>query len=476
MMVVLLNGIKMDISKLLVSTMTDVQSWPETVLCEIKCIINAEQQSFGHGTNLKAVSKKFKTLTGYTYTETVNILGMNKCIIKAPLESIPDECSGYVEVDTMRYYEWESLKIVQIHKDNIRRLAERFGVKTDRFNWTVFNDLTMLRNIKDLDVAISTKLNYVTAICVVLDYTAGILYTEYVMLRMELALNIARENLQRKVPCFTELIKPIRKCFYDKTANESVRILCLVIMNNVTGDGINLMVKNLATETGVLRPSDLINTTFNDVGENYIALLDKQWEIRACSTKNKQKRTLLLDSDFIDGVYFIYGDKLPEYLVVAKGCEKYTGSMSDIITQHLGYNFDIIRSSYFTWRNRTAQNREELIELCRRQGHKYSTAMMNYNRIVDHSIISRWEITMIVLKCDLSTSKIVGKHRPNRSTSIQSRLSSIIKTPGLNDVSISRIALLRAIFNNTDSKPDKRLYSKSVESARLRIVMLMFCF
>lgn len=372
MSVTLLNNVKTDITKLLTYTMADIQQWSPDVYQTILDINGTDTNCFGHMTNLKQTSKNFKTVMGYTYTAIVKML--NKPKIEEPITRrtvIP------IIID-----EWSSLPIVQIHKDNIRRLMERVGIDSI----TMFNDITILNRIKELDIAANTKLNYVTAICVLLDYTAGVLYSEYTILRMELELHIAKENMQRKVPCFTEVIKSIRKCYDDETTIESVRIMCLVILNNVIGDNDNLQVKNIATETGVLRPSDLINTTFDTDGvESYISIKDKLWVIKKGCTKNKQDRILSIDDDFIEGIQSIYKYRLPNYLVTAKG-EKYTGSMSDVIKQYTGYNFDTIRASYFTWRNKITKDRKELIELCRRQGHKYSTAMMNYNRLFYYTV------------------------------------------------------------------------------------------
>ena len=87
----------------------------------------------------------------------------------------------------------------------------------------------------------------------------------------------------------------------------------------------------------------------------------------------------------MQGIMEIYGKILPEYMIVKEDGSKYSSGISDITFDTLGIGFDTIRSSYFTWREATTTNRKELLELCWRQGHKYSTAMMNYKRRVQRS-------------------------------------------------------------------------------------------
>lgn len=218
-----------------------------------------------------------------------------------------------------------------------------------------------------------------TAICILLEEIAGCLYNEYKMYQLELQLDEYKSNLCRNVPWFLDLYQDIKRV-YETSNHKSLRVLCLVVLSNVCENNGKLLISE--QEIGVIRPSDLINTKFVDDGKHsYLDLQSRNWLIRKGQTKNKMERLLCISETLSKGIEEIYENKLPEYMIVSKNGKQYSGSMSDVIKEHVGCTFDEIRSSYFSWRERTVADRTELLRLCHRQGHKFSTAMMNYKRV-----------------------------------------------------------------------------------------------
>jgi len=323
--------------------------------------------------SLSTVSRMFKVSTGHTYTEYRYREKPSKLPIVQKDVQHPD--NGY---------SWDKLHdVVQIHIDNINRLSTRLERSAECFDTEFYNTEIVLEKIKEIsDLALNTKHNIVTALCVVLDATAGRLHNEYTIYRMELELQLAKSNLQRKIPWFPNIYGKLYEIYKDTAVSKTVRIICLMAISNVERE--TLTVKH-DTETGILRPSDLISTRF-DGTESYIDLREQTWLVHEDHTKNKQTRQFKISETFANGINEIYGDHMPQYLIVTETGTKYQSSVSETIFDALGINFDIIRSSYFTWREATVQNREELLSLCWRQGHKYSTAMQNYKRQVDYSI------------------------------------------------------------------------------------------
>ena len=333
--------------------------------------------------SISTISRRFKAQTGHNYSEFKK--GSNTASEKA--ESAETEAAHNCQETDCYYHDWAALDIVAIHKDNIRYLCKRLNVCHCRYNWTYFNQEETLQLIRQLtDIADNTRINYLTALCVIMERTAGRLYSEYSIYRQELILQTSKDNLRREISWFPNIYKDIVKLVSDKSVNSSIRVLTLLITDNVRESGDEIMVADVRTETGILRPSDLVNTQLGaaDNGvESYISLDEGYWLIREDFTKNREERRLALSASLVAGIRDIYGDVLPKYLIVAKDGERYKGALSSMFEEYIGYGFDEVRASYFTWRERVTptERRMELLELCRRQGHQYSTAMMNYRRV-----------------------------------------------------------------------------------------------
>lgn len=326
----------------------------------------------GNVMTYRDISSKFKSVTGFTYSS----IRRNVCSKSKPKRVSIKKVSAAQPNNEMRVILSE--KIVSIHLDNLSRMwSKLYG--DDALDYNRYDTLECYDKVCELEgLSRNTKINYVTAICILLEEIGGRLYNEYKLYQQELQLDEYRSNLKRSVPWFPELYVQLKRV-NETSENKSLRVLCLVVLSNVSECDGELKVN--PEETGVLRPSDLINTKFIDDGINsHMDISGRKWIIRSGCTKNKVERVLNVSDQLTEGVRKIYDDKLPEYMIVAKNGKQYSGSMSDVIKQNVGYTFDEIRASYFSWRERTESNRKDLLELCRRQGHKYSTAMMNYKR------------------------------------------------------------------------------------------------
>jgi hypothetical protein len=395
---ILIYNVPVDLSTMIKSTINDPTSCynynTEThtwMVNTVEHVVNKEftdlvskisSNNFTHA-NLTTISRLFKAATGHTFTEysytekqrTVT----NEEIHEVKTSSFTEEC-----------YEWGSLlnnNVVAIHIQNIKHMSEKLGETSDYFDAPYYNNPETLFVIRSMtDMSINTKHNIVTALCVVLDVTAGQLYNEYTIYRMELELELAKSNIERKVPWFPNMYQKMYDIYKNSAASKAVRVICMMVVCNIT-DPVTMHV-DIETELGVLRPSDLISCRISDKCEgSYVDLKHKTMLIHKDYTKNKQERMLKLSDNFIEGIREIYGERLPEYLVVTEDGSKYGSSISNTILDTVGVNFDIIRASYFTWREATVKTKREILKtLCWKQGHQYSTAMMNYKRIIDYSI------------------------------------------------------------------------------------------
>lgn len=316
-------------------------------------------------------SSKFKSVVGSTYSVVYRSLKA-PVVSKVPKKKLPAQPHNELRVQLSEH-------IVSIHLDNLSHMWNRiYGEEV--LDYYRYDTLECYENVKALtDLSRNTKINYVTAICILLEEIAGCLYNEYKMYQLELQLDEYKSNLCRNVPWFLDLYQDIKRV-YETSNHKSLRVLCLVVLSNVCENNGKLLISE--QEIGVIRPSDLINTKFVDDGKHsYLDLQSRNWLIRKGQTKNKMERLLCISETLSKGIEEIYENKLPEYMIVSKNGKQYSGSMSDVIKEHVGCTFDEIRSSYFSWRERTVADRTELLRLCHRQGHKFSTAMMNYKRV-----------------------------------------------------------------------------------------------
>jgi hypothetical protein len=314
-------------------------------------------------------SCRFKSVVGNTYSTLYRSLKVQTVLnVKKHVSVKPD--------NDMRAL--LSKNIHAIHLDNLSHLWQRI-YEEEKIDYYRYDTMECYERVKSLtDLSRNTKINYITAICILLEEIAGRMYNEYKMYQLELQLDEYKTNLCRHVPCFVALYQDIKRV-YETSTNKSLRVLCLVVLSNV--NDVNGQLSVSEHELGVIRPSDMINTRYIDDGKHsYLDLQTNKWLIRKGQTKNKTERLLSVSETLSKGIQEIYDNKLPEYMIVAKNGKKYSGSMSDVIKEHIGCTFDEIRSSYFSWRECTVTDRSILLQLCYRQGHKFSTAMMNYKR------------------------------------------------------------------------------------------------
>jgi len=381
--------------------------------------------------NISRISNLFKSATGHTYSEYQRSLkeeikelkeekidedqliegddlfkyesqteieiqseDTNKVGEDQPIEQV------HIDITNIsQYYTWDYLqsilKINEIHIQRIKYLSKHLKQTTEAFDHVFYNNSNTINKIKELkNLSLNTKHNYLTAICTILDVTGGINYQEYTIYRLEIELELIKSNLQRTIPWFPNIYKKLYDTYEDTIVNKSIRIICLFIISNIHD---NFKIDPL-TEIGVLRPSDILRTRLyknaeeTSEDESYLNLSTKRYIVHESCTKNKTYRELQLNDTIIQGIQNIYGNKLPKYLFVTDDGNKYASasSISAMLYKYTDLNFDTIRSSYFTWRDaisKTSEERKQLIELCRRQGHQYSTAILDYKRIIDYDLM-----------------------------------------------------------------------------------------
>lgn len=324
------------------------------------CLLNANQ-----------ASSKFRTIFGLGYSKAYSIVN--------------DPNDSTTQSDRKTAIKWEELEERGICKSNINKLqhisTKLFG-NCEYFYWYKFNQRETLEQIKTMYSNINTAKNYITALTLSLEATYGSLYSEYELYRMELEWKDYKEALQREVPAMDKVFRIAESKLNNSETSPIVKVFSLMITHNLTLDR-DLNVKDENCEFGILRPSDIISTKFKDDGEHsYIDVAGYVWYIRSKYTKNRVERCFPISKDFIDGVKVIY-QRLPTFLIENHTLPSAT-DISNEIKNEFGYNFSVLRSAYFTWRsNSLTTEREKLATLCYRQGHQYSTAMMNYLRKVE---------------------------------------------------------------------------------------------
>lgn len=283
------------------------------------------------------------------------------------------------------YIPWEeALPNTAVPIGLLRRLQLRFDICACNFNYTLFNSKDTLQKIKAItDWPLNTRVNHITAICTALDYTCGSMYAEYRVYHVELEAELMKANSSRSIEWFPHIHRRLQRLVHNKDVINTARIIALFITDNAIKVDGELQVVHLDTEIGVQRPSEFVNTKFIDDGKSsFMNMAERYWLIREGCTKNKRDRKLNISERIVKGIYEIYGKDLPMYLIVNKSGNKYSGTVSSLIKEHFKFNIGDIRASYFTWRELLIcdEDRRHLRELCHRQGHVFSTAMMDYKR------------------------------------------------------------------------------------------------
>lgn len=285
--------------------------------------------------DLAKLSREFTKVYGMKYSEYCKMNNTCKC------------CA---------FLSWDTLLLDGINKLHIE-CVKRHGPCKSHFSMDIDTVEYMTNVMPDI--------TFVKSICVILDVYAGKMYGEYALKLKELELARERTLSSRIVPEFSIIHTRCLELMNNDNIPMSIRVLSLFISSNI--------ISELKNEIGICRPSDFMNTYICIHDKNYINITFHTWHIKGNYTKNKRNRTLLLHQSICD--------KLVEWKCDQLITES-ESVVSRMIREYFGFTFNVIRAAYFTWRETTEINRRQLHNLCYSQGHSYSTAMINYKRIV----------------------------------------------------------------------------------------------
>jgi hypothetical protein len=277
----------------------------------------------------------------------------------------------------LKGYDWSYFDKEKSDKIHIRLvknvMGEMFG-KSDIFHTDLIDSNdgldTFRAHILQLD-SIHTRCNICNAMCKLLEQIAAKQYINFTIFRDECCLE--RKKIIKPCTDFETILPKLIEVYQNVNEHKAVRIMCLLIIESHL---------DKETETGVLRPSDLLSTTFSDDGEhNYIDINEHMLHIKGKYTKNGDERSLRLSDGFIQGIQKIYGNMLPLTVLCQDNLRPYkdTSSISRYFKKSVGYKFDDVRASYLAFRRKSIETPEELHELCRREGHSVRTALEYYD-------------------------------------------------------------------------------------------------
>lgn len=293
-------------------------------------------------------------------------------------ETVPKKITIPVKKKEQLSYEWAYFDRVESDKIHIRLVKNVMGAifcKTDKFYVEMIDTpegLTAFKEEIQKLSSIHTRCNVCNAMCKLLEHVAAKQYINFTIFRDECALD--RKRIVKPSVEFSVVLQNLKCACNDTKICKAVRVMCLLILESY-GDGKN-------GETGVLRPSDLLNTKFTDDGEHsYIDINTRILHIKEKYTKNSNGRDLQLSEGFIAGLYKIYGNILPSTVLCQDNLDPYkdTSNICRNFKRAVGYKFDDVRASYLAYRRQNVECPEELRELCRREGHSVSTALEYYD-------------------------------------------------------------------------------------------------
>ena len=278
-----------------------------------------------------------------------------------------------------------------LQQRNVRLLVHHLVGKDDRFYHGAFETPAALERIKlflespngergGKTYSLETQANFVNALCKYLHNTPefnAVMYDKYCHYRDELkAKNMVREK--PSVAVFTTLVPRLAEIVADGSKVPGFRVVCSMIVNNMN------LSDNVDETPGVLRMSDLLNTRLQDDKEHsFMDLAHKVWHIKSKYTKNKKDRTIILPDKFIADIKTIYGNKMPDWLLISKSGKPYMTieSLTNMFRDYMGVKFTDIRASYATYRHcNTVSTVGDMKQLCHTMGHSMNTVQHDYLR------------------------------------------------------------------------------------------------
>lgn len=349
---------------------------------------------------VSSVSQSFINTTGYSYNALKTIINNKRKESAVPVHAVNDLVapSGKPRIDK-QYMSWDDCYDQQcdeetrnIQERHVKTLQSLFSSDTDVFLWGVFasdesyekvntfldtHEMENSKTYKD-----ETKRSYMSSLCKYLERSniSSIYYDKYFK-QQSFIKSIIDATEKPPVIKFEDILPRIKKVVDDDNRISGFRVLCAMILCNIdftTDDTVEVN----EHEMGVLRPSDLKNTSFTDDGvHSYIDIQQKKWYIRDRFTKNKKGREIVVSDEFVNLLSSIFKNDYPEWMLINKRGERYNkmSAISKMFRDYIKVTFGEIRASYVSFRNRTA-GMDEKRKLAENMGHSMKTAITDYHR------------------------------------------------------------------------------------------------
>lgn len=365
----------------------------------------APTRNIGPYVNPGSLSDAFKEAFGKPYTHVVKELEMESTTIseqsidsKNSTESTASDVSKQSKlgegIEWSQYNDYKNCRDTsnQLYRSNMQRLMMAVSGTSDKFYPMVFADDATYSKVEEyfdkMGYAVNTRLSYVKGLCKYLEQTPNMpaeIHVRYSKLKDDLKSEQDSGGKAHTDMTFEELVPIIRETMENESRVGGFRIMLAMILSGIEFDlNEDAMTVDKTVEIGVLRPSDLKNTSFfRECSNSWIDIENKRWYIDSELTKNKQTRCIEISDKFIEDIRKVYG-RIPAWLLLNSHGERYDklSSISQMFRKYIGVRFDDIRSAYVTFRHKTADV-STAMELAKKMGHSYTTAITDYNKTAE---------------------------------------------------------------------------------------------
>ena len=320
-----------------------------------------------------------------------------KPVIHRKAETTAAETASYAPWDTPAYSKGMQESSVQLQRKNVMKLQKVLNCPhNDGFDWKLFSKPESFEKVKAYlrtpasdggkGFKLNTQRNYLSTLCKYLECTPGLdasVHSRYFQLQSEVDRELSQEEqvAERKdVIPYEELAPTMKRLLGDPNVPSYVRVLCAVVVADVELDA-DGNVTAVVNNNGVLRPSDLMDTTFTQTQNSALSFFDieqARWHISSEHTKNKKERELSVP-ELARYMRSIYGEQLPAYMIVNSAGERMQHSYaSKTFKKYAGVPFTDCRKAYINYRMKKGLSMAERHTLTVNMGHTVKTAIMDY--------------------------------------------------------------------------------------------------
>lgn len=283
-----------------------------------------------------------------------------------------------------------------LYQANMKRLMKYLCGNDSKFFFEIFLQDQTYQKILDYfklqNYSYNTSLSYVKGICKFIENTPSMksdIHVKYCGLYESLKNSQAHLTTKRTNLSFEQMIPFMQNILLDESKIGGFRVIIAMILCGIQVDSDHNVSTNPDKEIGVLRPNDLMHTSFSkELSDSWIDTDNLIWNISANLTKNKTARSFKIPVEFIDNIRKIYGD-MPLWLLLNKDGKPYSSlaSIYPMFKKYIGVKFGDIRSAFVTYRQRTADVETAML-LAHKMGQTYKTAIINYNNDLDKNQFS----------------------------------------------------------------------------------------